>query len=102
MAHDRPDIAHVDFPHREIALPSHHVQRIERVDHSRHLILGLYADLPFAIVARVRIRLGGDDYRRIVERMLPEKTFLRRLEFALGFDDEEEIVCGRGHDAKSD
>ena len=50
MAHHRPDVAHVDLPDGEIALPADHIERIERIEHFRDLVVGLDANLPFAIV----------------------------------------------------
>ncbi len=96
MAHDRPDIAHVDLPHREIALPPHHVERIERVHHFRNLVLRLDADFPFAAIVQVRVRLGRRDHRRIVQRVLPEETLFRRVELRARLDNQKEIVGGLG------
>ena len=64
VAHDGPDVAHVDLPGREIALPAHHVDRIERIEDLRDLVLDLDAHFPFAIVVEVRARVPAWRSRR--------------------------------------
>ena len=102
MAVHGPDIAHVDLPHGEIALPSHDVHGVERVDDGGDFVLDFDADLPLAMVVKLRVGFGRHDHAGIVEGMLAQQTFLGLIEFGLRLNDEEEIIAAVGQDAVGD
>src|SRR5579883_3571641 len=101
MTHHGTDIAQVDLPYRKVALPAHHVQRIERIENLRIFVFALDADYPLAAAAleRGRRRLRRDDHPRIVERRLPDQPFLRLLKLAMRLDDQEKIIITPGNQA---
>jgi len=97
MAHDRPDVAHVDLPHGEVALPSHHVDGVERVDHFGNLVVRLDPHLPLAVVVEMRRGLRRRDYARVVQRVVADQPLVRLIELTPRLDDQEEIVLGLGN-----
>src|SRR3954453_5231509 len=92
VAHNRPNIPHVDFPDSQIALPADHVNGVERVDYLRDLALPLDADLPLAIVIQVWGGLWGNDHAGIVQRVVADQALVGLVELGPRLDDQEEIV----------
>ena len=58
----------------------------EEVNHLRNLIVHLDPDFPLAVILYGR-RFRRRHHGRIVQRMLPDQPFVRRLELTLRFND---------------
>src|SRR5437879_10396210 len=85
-AHDRPEIAHVQLGHPEIALPPDHVHGMKRVDDARVLSIALDVNFPLASFtigggSRLRRRTHPAIELRMVAQEAPLGQFnrLRRL-----------------------
>src|SRR6059036_533347 len=90
-AHDRPEIAHVELSHPEIALPPDHVHGMKGVDDARVHAVALDVNFPLASFAiGGGRRLGGRQHPTIKLRMLPQQASFGQLDRLWGFDDEQE------------
>jgi len=85
MAHDRPDVAHIQFPYRQIALPADHVERIKGIEDLGNPVVDLDANFPLPVVVQVRVGLGYSDDAGIVERVMADQSLIGRFEFGARF-----------------
>src|SRR5882724_7381774 len=94
VAHDRTDVAHVEFPNCEVPFPANNVDWIERIENGREFVVYLDANLPLpARLLQVWLRFRDRNDRRIVECVLAYQAFVRLLKLRLRLDDQKEIVA---------
>ncbi len=102
VAHQRPQVAHVDPHHRQLAVPAHRVERVERIGDQRHGVAPLHLDLPLGLVRLLREELGVDarrvEHRGVEDRVVAHEALVRQLVASVGGLDHQQVEWCSGLD----